>query len=49
MDQIIEITITPEEIQDLNLIHHKACLQANVSPKDWVEFNMSLRASDIMQ
>jgi uncharacterized FAD-dependent dehydrogenase len=35
MDQIIEITITPEEIQDLNLIHHKACLQANVSPKDW--------------
>ncbi len=35
MEQIIEITITPDEIQDLNLIHQKACAQAGLSPKDW--------------
>ena len=35
MNQIIEITIAPEEIQDLNLIHLKACQQAGVSPKEW--------------
>ncbi|MBM3427686.1 MAG: FAD-binding protein, partial [Bacteroidetes bacterium] len=35
MNPIIEITITPEEIQDLNLVHAKACAQARLNPQDW--------------
>ncbi len=35
MNPIIDITITPEEIQDLNLVHAKACAQARLNPQDW--------------
>ncbi len=35
MNEIIEITAQPEEINDLSLLHNRACRQAQLNPIEW--------------